>query len=96
MNRFAGRNQQTLTAFQRGFANEASGSVPPRRSKHDLCNQTQVRCTVIKRTCPQKAPEAKNFITIGNPMTMKVTGNMNTINGPINLTGASMACFSAR
>ncbi len=62
---------------------------------HPLHKATVVGFTVNSAQL-QNSPDFKNFIAIGKPMTMKVTGKINIISGPISLTGASIACFSAR
>ena len=41
-------------------------------------------------------PSPMNFMTIGNPRTIKVTGKINIIKGPTSFIGASIASFSAR
>lgn len=75
-------SEQTAHAFPRGF-----------RDRHQ---DTGVVSANVKMCPLHSKPACTNFIAIGKPSTMNVTGKMNTSSGKISFTGASIACFSAR
>ena len=93
MYRGAGCNPQSLIRGEARTAEQSPGTSPPglrhEQSQNPLVFPPQAHFR-------QSLHGWSSIMTMGKAMMRKLTGKMNMTRGPINLTGASIAAFSAR
>src|SRR5690606_8544377 len=97
MYRTAWRNHETLTCLQRRTSEQAPGTCQCSICAPRMFNQQFLTAIYAADLHPaHRIPDARNFMAIGKPSIRNVSGKINTSKGKMSLTGASIACFSAR
>jgi len=93
--RIAGLDKKSRSGFQNRCSQKSPCSFQHSLRKPDTLQKKGIGSSAADLTRYQNIPSRRNFMRMGKAKTIKVVGKMKMTSGPISLTGASMAFFSA-